>query len=307
MELPQFQVQLQAGAMKIEEARDRFLLQLRADGRSAHTLSQFERFVRLLERWATGEPRLATVEGFGPQDLARFLASPEALERRDGQPKKATSVNAVRSAMRCFFGYLHRAGELPQDPSRLIRDARTGTPPPRCLSEEEQRRLTASLEAAEGEAARRDHALFALMLGTGIRVGSALGLEVEDVDLGRGVLQLRHTKGDQAAEAFLRPDLVEHLAGYIGGRKAGPLFPGKGGGPLSARQVHKRFEAWLGKAGIRGRYSPHSLRHSFAMALYRKTGDVLLVREALGHASLESTLVYARADRDRLREAMGAA
>ena len=55
--------------------------------------------------------------------------------------------------------------------------------PPRGMAETEQRRLLEALAAAEGITARRDYALFHLMLATGIRVGSAVALEVEDVDL----------------------------------------------------------------------------------------------------------------------------
>ncbi|MCC7172994.1 MAG: tyrosine-type recombinase/integrase, partial [Planctomycetes bacterium] len=49
----------------------------------------------------------------------------------------------------------------------------------------------------------------------------------------------------------------------------------------------------------------HALRHSFATSLYRRTGDVLIVKEALGHRSIASTLVYAQADEGRVRRAMG--
>jgi site-specific recombinase XerD len=49
----------------------------------------------------------------------------------------------------------------------------------------------------------------------------------------------------------------------------------------------------------------HGLRHSFATNLYRETGDVLLVREALGHRSIASTVVYARPEAARLRALLG--
>jgi integrase/recombinase XerC len=73
---------------------------------------------------------------------------------------------------------------------------------------------------------------------------------------------------------------------------------------LSPRHVQRRFEEWLAKAGVRARYSPHSLRHSFALGLYERTGDVLLVQAALGHRAISSTLVYARASAERVRAAV---
>ena len=78
----------------------------------------------------------------------------------------------------------------------MIRRAMCGAPPPRSMSDEEQGRLLLALSQGVGPEAKRDRALFVLMLGSGIRLGSALALEVGDVDLERGELQLRRTKGD---------------------------------------------------------------------------------------------------------------
>jgi integrase/recombinase XerD len=81
-------------------------------------------------------------------------------------------------------------------------------------------------------------------------------------------------------------------------------FAGRYGGHLCARHVQRRFEGWLAKAGVRGRYSPHSCRHSFALGLFERTGDVLLVQAALGHRAISSTLVYVRASAARVRAAV---
>ena len=69
--------------------------------------------------------------------------------------------------------------------------------------------------------------------------------------------------------------------------------------------MHRRRSRWLEKAGIKRPASPHSLRQSFATDLYQRTGDVLLVKEALHHRSITSTLVYARVDEERSKRAMG--
>ena len=103
---------------------------------------------------------------------------------------------------------------------------------------------------------------------------------------------------------FLRPELVELLAAWVGDRRSGPVFAARDGEALTARQAQRRFELWLRRAGIRGRYSPHSLRHTFGMGLYERTGDVLVVQAALGHRAITSTMVYARASAERVRAAV---
>ena len=60
----------------------------------------------------------------------------------------------------------------------------------------------------------------------------------------------------------------------------------------------------MAKAGLRG--SPHVLRHSFGMAVYQRTGDLLVTQQAMRHRSISSTVVYARCDDRRLREVMEA-
>ena len=145
--------------------------------------------------------------------------------------------------------------------------------------------------------------LFSLMLTTGIRIGSAIGLDIEDVDLDDGVLWLRTTKGDRPERVLLTETIRDQLDAFVRGR-TGPLFVGARGNRLSARHVQRRFSEWCGRTGIRRGATPHSLRHTFATRLYRKTGDLPLVQQALRHRSIASTLVYARCDEARVQAAL---
>ena len=285
--------------MHVLQALDQFTVQLRADGRSPHTCRQYARHVHLLAEWLGATP----IQRIDHETLAIFLSGPVATLRADGVPKKAASVNALRTSLRCFFVYLHEAGILQSNPARLIRRARCGAPPPRGLNEAEQKRLLNVLRREDGG---RDHALFALMLATGVRVGSAVGLRVEDVDLEAGELWLRCAKNDRREKVILGPAIREHLRAYIGDRVDGPLFPGRHGRPIGVRHVNRRLKRWLRRAGITRAASAHALRHSFARGLYGKTGDIALVQKALTHRSIVSTLVYATATDGALREALGA-
>ena len=162
----------------------------------------------------------------------------------------------------------------------------------------------AVLAEADGEIARRAHALFHVMLETGLRLGSTLALDVGDADLRAGELRVRRAKWAREQVAYLNSEIAHHLRAFIGTRSGGPIFITRSGKRLGPRQAQRRLQVWLEWAGVRA-CGPHALRHSFAMLLYERTGDVLLVQEALGHRSIASTLVYARASRDRLRAALG--
>ena len=289
--------------MQILDALGLYQVQLDADGRSVHTRRQYERHVRLLARWLVAGGRSTVVGEITHLVMAEFLVSPGARLRPDGKPKKATATNALRSSLRTFFAYAHAAGLTTQNSARLIRRARCGAPPPRGLSTDEQTRLLGVLDQAEGEAGDRDRVLYGLMLGTGIRVGSALGLDVEDVDLERAELLLRTTKGNAPQVVFLPDRIVLMLGEYLGDRTTGPVFDSRHRRRLSVRQVARRLQYWLERAGCR-RYSPHSLRHAFGQALYDQTGDPFLVQAAMGHRSIASTLVYARVGPTAIRAAV---
>ncbi len=140
--------------MQIQECLRKFVRQLEADGRSAHTIAQYERHVGVLAGWL-GD---TTVEKVDNDRLAVFLCTPVACLRPDGQEKKAASMNALRTSIRCFFAYLHAAGEIRVNPARLIRRALCGPPPPRALSEGEEKRLTAVLVERTDAGPRALHA-----------------------------------------------------------------------------------------------------------------------------------------------------
>ena len=292
--------------MQISDALERFLLQLQADGRSPHTVDQYARHVRLLAAWLAQQGHEGGVAQIAPEDLARFLVAPTVRCTASGAPRKATSANALRASLRGFFGFLHRAGLIPRDPSTLVRRAVTAPPPPRALGPGEEERLLAALAQAQGPEGERDRMLVELMLATGIRLSSALGLETADVDLETGVLHVRTWKGGRVERVFLGAVVRARLAEYLASCPPGPLFPGRAGQRLTTRHMQRRFRSWSKLAGLPSAISPHSLRHAFAMRLYERTGDVLLVKEALGHRSISSTLVYARAGEQRLRAALGA-
>ena len=277
--------------MHLSDAIAAFQLQLEADGRSIHTRRQYARHLRLLGSWLTANGIPPELEAITTSVVARFLVSDAARKTADGATKLATSTNALRTSIRCFFQYCELAGLVQRSPGMLVRRARCAEPPPRALSDAEVERL---LEvAAKGDA--RNELLIRLLLGTGLRLGEALALEVGDVDLGRGTIAVRRAKGDRPRVAYVPAEIRARLAAWVEGRE-GRLFP------MSARHAQRVIERMAREAGVVA--SAHSLRHSLAQKLYRKTGDIEVVRAALGHASVATTVRYARCDEGAVRRAV---
>jgi len=290
--------------MQLQAALQAFLVQLQADGRSPHTIGQYRRHGTALANWlaTTGAP--TTVAKLTPDTLAKFFSADAAKNRCRGGPKRAVSLNAMRTSIRCFAAHLHQSGLVATNPARMLRRARCAPPPPRALHADEQKRLLRVLSVASGPEAKRDRMLVELLLGTGVRIGSALALDVGDIDFAHGEITLRTTKNDRPTTAVLPAGLAKQLKAFVAGRADGPVFMADNR-RVSMRHMQRRLAGWFTAAKITGK-SAHSLRHSFAMKVYAASSDLQVTQAALGHASIVSTCIYAKVDKARLRAAVGA-
>jgi integrase/recombinase XerC len=290
--------------MDLRQALQVYLLQLRADGRSPHTIKSYERHLGSLLDWLAKHGRNAALDEITPQVLAEFLVSDDVRASRRGGLRSTSTVNAVRTSLRVVFDWLHDAGHTRINPARLIRRAICSPPPPKALSDAQVERLHEVLAAATGVVAARDRAMVALMLGSGLRIGSAVALDVGDVDLANGVLTARCVKRDRVQRVYFGAEARDRLANLITSLPGpGPLFRAPNGQRMTVRHACRRITDWLDRAGIHDA-SPHSLRHTFATRLLARTGDVFLVQKALGHRSIASTAVYLEVSDDRLRGAV---
>ncbi|MCX5801228.1 MAG: tyrosine-type recombinase/integrase [Candidatus Eisenbacteria bacterium] len=283
--------------MKLSTAIMRFDTQLRADGKSERTRQAYLRDLGKLQDWLGTD---GAVTAINPNTLARFLAD------GNGKPKSALTVNRTKTALRVFFRFLSDAGYLSENPARLIRSTPTDRRVPSYLSIDEARGLLDAITNSDSALATRDHAMFSLLLGTGIRLGSLVALNVCDVNLAEGTVTIK-VKGGREETVFLNKQLCRLLGGYVRPLNATdgtPLFSSRHGGRLGPRQVQLRLKHWLANAGIARPLSIHSLRHTFATRLYSKTGDLRLVQRALGHKHITTTEIYARVEDSALRKAL---
>jgi len=131
-----------------------------------------------------------------------------------------------------------------------------------------------------------------LALSTGLRVSEIAALNIKDVDLKRGCLSVVRLKRKKRVRETLAlgKDVQEHLKEYIAwtGRKKGRLFVGCRG-PLSAQGLQRIWKRAIYLAGLPDELSIHSARHTIAVQLLKKTGNLRQVQKQLGHASPATT------------------
>ena len=154
--------------------------------------------------------------------------------------------------------------------------------------------------------ANRNKLIIKIIIFTGIRVSEALNLKRKDIteDGELYVIRIRG-KGNKYRVVMIKRRLIEaHLdaiaINYI--NKEGYLFINKKGTRLTQAYVSRIVEQILFKAGIRKeKNGAHMLRHTFATMLYKKQKDLVLVQEALGHASLNTSRIYTHFDSEKLK------
>jgi site-specific recombinase XerD len=203
--------------------------------------------------------------------------------RREG--RAARSINVALSALRFLFGVTLRRPDV-MHPIRRVVEHDTH---PAILSGSEVKRLLEALKRP------RDRALVMVLYGSGLRVSEALSLTTRDVDAGRGVLTIRHTKSRRDRIVPLPAVTLDALQVWLSERRHSSenLFPGCNGRETLTREaVHKFLHVAAARAGITKRVYPHLLRHSFATHMLELGADLRSVQILLGHRSIQSTTRY---------------
>jgi len=165
--------------------------------------------------------------------------------------------------------------------------------------------LRALLDTAR-ESSPRDYALILCMSHAGLRVSEACALRWDDI--ADQHLLVRKGKGDKQRYVPLHPRLKSALAALrLFAILRSQVFPGRTlDKRLTSRAAELIVERLCAQMGIaREKAHPHTLRHTFATNVLRKSGNLLKVQRLLGHASVKTTEIYTHLVFDDLAEAIG--
>ncbi len=291
--------------MKLTEAISRFIDSQRANGKRERTLQSYARDLNLLAVFTKDEE----IHTLTPDVLSSFFISDDARLGIKGLTRAPISVNRIKASVRSFCSYLVEAHNLDPNPARTIRIRRPGKKVVSALTTNERNIL---IEAVKTNCSQRDFAMLTLFVNTGIRLSELVNLDIGDLDMTNGRMTIT-AKGGNAETKFMNETTRNVLAAYLDGRRmsqspacaTSALFLSNRHTRISARQVQMRFGKWLELAGIdRPGITVHTLRHTFGTLLYKQTKDVMLVKRAMGHSNIESTLVYVHMSDEEVKTAL---
>jgi site-specific recombinase XerD len=233
---------------------------------------------------------------------ARGGASPRASETECrnwllGLMAKGYSYSYVSQALSALK-FVHTHVLSCRSPVARIPRPKKGKYLPTVLSRGEVKRLLAKLKDP------KHHAVAMVLYSSGLRIGEALRLRVQDIDSERGLIFVRDGKGRKDRMVMLAQVTLAELRTYA--RLERPnhwLFPGeRRDRHLHPRCIQRSIGLAARAAGIKKKVTPHTLRHSFATHLLEEGTDLRYIQRLLGHKKSTTTEIYTHvADRDLAR------
>ena len=218
------------------------------------------------------------------QDISAFITATQA------SGLMPATINTKLSILTSFFEYLREEGQMTQQPvvrrrHRLL----TPTVLPKPMPDAD---LAAFFKVIDSI---RDRLIFLCMLRCGLRVSEVCALAWDAIDLSAGTIRINRGKGQVDRIVYLSPDVAQAIQVWREHRTPGRyLFPSRTRTKehLSRYQINVLMDQYLAAAGLTRHYSPHCLRHTFATQLLNAGVPLEVLKELMGHHSVQITLRY---------------
>ena len=258
---------------------------------SPHTLEAYRRDLNKVLAFCAQ----ASIASWAALDIPRLR---QLVSRLHQQGQSSRSIARLLSAVRGLYHYLNREGLCDHDPANGLAPPKGERRLPKTLDTDR------ALQLLEGGVeddflALRDHAILELFYSSGLRLSELTGLNLEQMDLADGLVQVLG-KGSKTRVLPVGRKAREALQAWLPLRLlANPeddaVFISQKGRRLGPRAIQLRVKG-AGERELGQNLHPHMLRHSFASHLLESSQDLRAVQELLGHADIKTTQIYTHLD-----------
>ena len=283
------------------DTESRFLRFLRGERRlSDNSLHAYSSDLQIFFTFLSGQG-VSGLAAVTPLLIEQFLA--EALARGVSYRSNARRI----SALRVFFAFLTRNGDIQVNPFAIIDLPRARRSLPKTLSHDAVDKLLQP-PLVDSPLAARNLAMLTLMYATGLRVSELVALPLAACNLSAQFLRVLGKGGKErlvpfagAATARLEDYLQRQRPQILRGKHSLYLFVTRQGKAMSRLRFWQIIRVEALRAGIVTPVSPHTLRHSFASHLLAHGADLRAVQMMLGHSDAATTQIYTHVESERLR------
>ena len=275
-------------------------------GVSPNTLAAYRndlsQLIEYLESQSLGGHRVSIWADVSEQTISEYVLHLHELGY--SETTRARKIASTKS----LFGFLVMDQFIESNPTVNVGSPRIGRSLPDPLTIDEIERLLKVPAALDTPEARRDLAMLDLLYATGMRVSELTALDLEDLDFSDGSVRCLG-KGGKERIVPIHGGAVDLLRSYIqdvrpvlaGAKKPTALFLNRRGNRLTRQGFWLILKGYTEAAGLSGRVTPHTLRHSFATHLLRGGAPLRHVQELLGHASIATTQIYTHLTSEHVR------
>ena len=270
-------------------------------------LSEVRSFLRFLSQ----ERELGDLHQLRREDLEAYQVSLEHRLKSNGKPLERSGRSRKVSTVKSFVRFLYRTQVLLRDLGTNIVAPR---PPDKLLAQlPSQEEILALFEAPDVSTplGLRDRAILELLYSSALRNSELRNLEVNDVDLGRLQVRVRHGKGSrqrlvplgEPAGVWIERYLKQARSFFLRSKEHGFLFGTIRGSQLKVPTLIDLVRKHGKAAGLGEGLTPHSLRHCCATHMLANHVKFRHLQELLGHKNPSSTQIYTRVELSDLKEA----
>lgn len=228
------------------------------------------------------------------------------LKYLDDLGYKNSSVARHLSALRGFYDYLKREGQIDTNIYKLIKNPKLEKKLPNVLNDEEIDKIFA-FPKDEKPKNILTRVLFEVIYATGIRISEFINIKESDIDFTEGSIRILG-KGKKERIVYFGEYASLALKDYLVVREkikkedTDYLFLNVSGYRLKRRSAEQIVYDRINNVSINHHISPHTLRHTFATSLLTHGADIRTVQELLGHEKLGTTQIYTHLTSDYLKE-----
>ena len=268
---------------------DTFLQYLTQDkGYSQNTLAAYRNDLTQMARFLAAEQAKDIVRSY-EEHLKGYL-----LKLREKRYSAATTARKIASA-RSFFKFMVASGRMKANPTKDLPAPHVGRHSLKFLSSSDYRKLLGEPAKLSTPEAKRDVVMLELLNATGLRITELVSLNVGDVDIEKGHVNVRSKRQvpfdrdvGRVLANFLRNDRLDLL--YDESEHA--LFLNRRGRRLTRQGFWQIIKEYASRAGLGDKVTPQTLRHSYARHKLQNGTDLRELQQLLGHAYISSTRVY---------------
>lgn len=280
----------------------RYLSNLETKNYSENTIEAYGRILNLFARYktyltehdGTTPENIGVLTGLGMNaeiDTDAYEISDFFTMIRNELHLRPASLHQYDSALSSFYRHLIAQNVVDANPMDHVERPKIKDRELKYLRHKEVMNFIASLGNP------RDALLIRTIYATGMRVSELCGLCAEHISFDEQTIRVRG-KGGKIRIVFCDPDTLAMIQQHLDDRAEGPVFLGNRGHAISPRTVQHIFHLYA-PPGI----TPHKIRHSYASELYKRSHNLRVVQENLGHNSIQTTEIYIHTDLDERRKA----